>query len=412
MHAQDGFPLQPGAMATQWWLGPPLKDSVTHTSVFVLHFVQSVTVLHCCTGTQPPQHRFSTSGTSPAGQIGVAFLQVTLPFEESQSNIVQCPAEHATLGLTSWSALQVDWRQFGMLHFGGARRLDTEAQLQQSFSSVQSAALLHSGAAEPPESPPWPPLPDGTPPPLPDGTPPPLPDGIVVPPAPPALVPPPVEAVLVVVPVVALLVPLPALLQAPANATPRNEIEASRSAKFIEGIRRYCTHLTAIPSVFRRFNCYRLAMRPRAVVVVSAVVGWSACMPNGPGDDPAANKPGATPLATLCEDSCAMTYPLGATAYGALAACLLSGACHDACATEGGSSGGQVESGCSSKSSDCSACIVSPCALEQLPDTSFAGLCAAEGTACAKSSDCVGLNNCIASCIVTTGPGGAGGMHG
>jgi len=140
-------------------------------------------------------------------------------------------------------------------------------------------------------------------------------------------------------------------------------------------------------------------------------VVWAACVPNGPTAEGAGG--GGTPIAAVCEDACAEAFPAGVAVYDALASCLLCDACHDRCAADGLATCGEKELGCSAMASDCTSCIASPCALKQLADTTFEGVCAAEGTACASAADCVGLNNCIAKCIVSTGPaGGAGGAGG
>lgn len=145
----------------------------------------------------------------------------------------------------------------------------------------------------------------------------------------------------------------------------------------------------------------------RSALLLAA--GWCACVPDGPaGEDASGAGSGGSPPAVLCREACLVQFPEGKAKYEALSTCLVCGACHDVCAADAGGSCGEVDLGCSAEATDCTSCIASPCALEQKPDTSFSGACALEGAECATSSDCVGLNNCVAACVVTTGPGGSG----
>jgi hypothetical protein len=105
-HSHVALPLHSEGRGTQWTFGPPLNVSVMQTSAFASHFEQSSTALHCVAGTHPPQQLSSTSGTWPAGQLGVAFLQVTSLV--SQSNIVQRPAEQLAIVVASPSAMHED----------------------------------------------------------------------------------------------------------------------------------------------------------------------------------------------------------------------------------------------------------------------------------------------------------------
>lgn len=150
-------------------------------------------------------------------------------------------------------------------------------------------------------------------------------------------------------------------------------------------------------------------MRPQAIAAaVSLVACWSACSIKGPGNGAGGSGSGGGMVAQNCQLACEFKYPGAVEAYEALKSCLVCRACRDVC----GGSCGQADLGCSAQSADCSSCIVSPCALSQQPDTSFTGACAMEGEACAMSSDCVGLNNCVAHCVETTGPSGSSGSSG
>ncbi|MBM4377358.1 MAG: hypothetical protein FJ095_19940 [Deltaproteobacteria bacterium] len=144
---------------------------------------------------------------------------------------------------------------------------------------------------------------------------------------------------------------------------------------------------------------------------LALAVAWSACTPAGPRGDGATGA-GGSPPAVLCREACLEQYPMGEVAYTALTTCLVCGACHDVCGMEAGAACGTADLGCSADASDCASCLASTCALEQTPNTLFKGACALEGAECAASSDCVGLNNCVAACVVSTGATGSGGAGG
>jgi hypothetical protein len=115
----------------------------------------------------------------------------------------------------------------------------------------------------------------------------------------------------------------------------------------------------------------------------------------------------------MCEDTCIPMHPDGEADYRGLRSCLLCSACADACSNEnGGVCDAPAEAGCSAMAGSCADCLGSACALEQLADTNFAGVCATQGAICSMNIACVGLNNCVANCAMggasSSGVGGAG----
>jgi hypothetical protein len=92
-----------------------------------------------------------TEGVWPAGQTGVGCRQVT--FDRSQSKAAtQRPTRHCGWGIGSANSVHFGIRQVGMLHGGGVSPGASAMQLQQSSWMVQSLAIVHSAASEPP----WP----------------------------------------------------------------------------------------------------------------------------------------------------------------------------------------------------------------------------------------------------------------
>lgn len=156
-----------------------------------------------------------------------------------------------------------------------------------------------------------------------------------------------------------------------------------------------------------------MMVRSSLALVGALLAAWVGCVPPGPKDEPASvTGGGGAPVSLECRALCEAQHPGGVEAYGALTTCLVCEACHDVCGAELGSSCGAEDLGCSAEASDCATCIASPCAVIQLPDTTFQGKCALAGAACAASTECVALNNCVASCVVSSGPGGGGGGSG
>jgi hypothetical protein len=120
-----------------------------------------------------------------------------------------------------------------------------------------------------------------------------------------------------------------------------------------------------------------------------------------------------------CEDMCVPVHPVGEPEYRVLRECVLCGACADACrgSDDGACVNGATEAAtCSAMAgNDCAACVASACVLDQLPDTTFVGVCAPFAAACAANIECVVLNNCISECVamgVGGGGPGTGGMPG
>ena len=121
-----------------------------------------------------------------------------------------------------------------------------------------------------------------------------------------------------------------------------------------------------------------------------------------------------------CEAMCVPMFLDGEADYRLLRECLLCGACADACVdvSESVCVNGTTEVGaCSAMAGgDCDACVAGPCALMQMQDTTFTGLCAPFGAACSANTNCLQINNCVADCVspTTTGPttGPGGGMMG
>jgi hypothetical protein len=164
-------------------------------------------------------------------------------------------------------------------------------------------------------------------------------------------------------------------------------------------------------------------MRLGWMAVSGAVVAlWASCLPAGPDDTssgPSSGGPtsgsgqGGTPLPFKCEESCAEKYPGGEQVYQKFHKCLVCGACHDKCLTKAGCMPMDgMEKGCSAMAMSCDTCTVSDCAVRQKPDTTFEGACAAEATDCSKIPDCVAIQNCISTCIKTTGVGSTAGSGG
>lgn len=157
------------------------------------------------------------------------------------------------------------------------------------------------------------------------------------------------------------------------------------------------------------------------VVLTAAAVAvcfvWSAaCSIEGKSDDDGNGggqtvvEPGPT---EVCEEMCVPLHAAGEAEYRTLRACLLCNACSSVCETDAAAVCAdamvQATDACSSLAPDCASCVVSPCAVEQQPDTSFVGVCAAEATACQANVPCISLNNCVANCVANTpGTGGAG----
>jgi hypothetical protein len=109
-----------------------------------------------------------------------------------------------------------------------------------------------------------------------------------------------------------------------------------------------------------------------------------------------------------CEAICAPMHPNGEMQYRTLRTCLLCYACYDACKDDAGPAcpqGQEQPAGCSAMAGgDCATCLppTGQCALVQNPDTSFAGVCANDATACSFNPECVGMNNCVSDCVATT----------
>jgi len=341
-----------------------------------------------------------------------------ITFEWSQSKAVQRPAAHVGSTGGVICAVQVSAKQFGRLHFGPGSALGMAKQLQQSLMSLHSFESVHSAT---------------TPPPADELT---LPDeldvaALPVPASPPTPVEPPLPALLEVVTldVEALLAVLLAPVEWLALAVPRVSTEESQAAAMAtEAPRRsdarsfrdvipHCRSKrggAASPSWRRSARSAR--MRGRRLLAFSIPIGfWVACVPPGPKGDGAGSGGAGTPSpAAQCQAFCEAEHPDAVTAYRALSSCLLCDACHDRCGAELPAACGAMELGCSADATDCASCIASPCALEQQPDTTFKGACALAGAECAASTGCVALNNCVASCVVSTGPGstGSGGAGG
>jgi hypothetical protein len=122
--------------------------SVMQAWVFASHWSQLATVMHCFAGTHPAQHWFSTETVSPGPQIGCAILHMT--FEWSQSKAVHRPAEHVASTGGVPIAVQVSAKHVGRSHFGTGSLAGSARQLQQSLTSLQSFASVHSGSMAPP----------------------------------------------------------------------------------------------------------------------------------------------------------------------------------------------------------------------------------------------------------------------
>ena len=154
------------------------------------------------------------------------------------------------------------------------------------------------------------------------------------------------------------------------------------------------------------------ARRPRGPAL-TVLAGLAACsvsdeLPQGKASEP----PGPGPT-TVCETECVPIHGAGEADYRALRSCLLCDACAEICESQDeGICEAANESGCSAEAADCQSCIGSPCAFEQLPNTTFAGVCAETATVCAGNPACVALNNCVSTCVATGGAGGAGGAGG
>jgi len=150
-----------------------------------------------------------------------------------------------------------------------------------------------------------------------------------------------------------------------------------------------------------------------ASLATAAACSVSDTVPGGDGGA-AAVGPGAT---ELCEEQCIPLHVAGEADYLLLRECLLCSACSDACASsqDGACVNGAATehvAGCSAAAAgDCAACVDSVCALQQLPNTSFMGVCAPWGDACALNTECVALNNCVAQCVLA-GPGTGGAAAG
>ncbi len=139
-------------------------------------------------------------------------------------------------------------------------------------------------------------------------------------------------------------------------------------------------------------------------------------------DDGSDEGTGGTPDSVLCEEACILAYPGAEPAYRAFRTCLTCGACFNICSAnvknlceegvEGGCSVSYLTDPQNPDPNGCNLCVNSTCAAEQLPDTTFNGVCKVEAESCSGQPDCVSLNNCIVKCIKNGGPstGGSGGM--
>jgi len=157
----------------------------------------------------------------------------------------------------------------------------------------------------------------------------------------------------------------------------------------------------------------------RVVLVATAVavcfVWTAACSIEGTSDDDGDGggqtiiEPGPT---EVCEEMCVPQYAAGEVEYRIFRACLLCNACASACETDAAGVCAeamvQASDACSSLAPDCASCIVNPCAVEQQPDTTFVGLCAAEAGACQANQPCLSLNNCVNNCVANMPPGTGG----
>lgn len=158
-----------------------------------------------------------------------------------------------------------------------------------------------------------------------------------------------------------------------------------------------------------------LMARTAIVVSVSLVVFTAAAscsvsdtLPGGGGS----GNTGPDPT-VVCEEQCLPLHPAGEVDYRALRACLLCSACADACKSAAaavcGDTALESASACSEiAGQDCAACAAGACALSQLPDLTFTGVCAPQAQLCAMNVGCVQLNGCVADCV--TMPPGTGGM--
>jgi hypothetical protein len=149
-----------------------------------------------------------------------------------------------------------------------------------------------------------------------------------------------------------------------------------------------------------------------AMLVVAAL--FAACSGDELGDDDSGSSgppPPPDPV-TVCETSCGETNVAGKADYDAYRECLLCDACAHACGAATGCKESVENPPCVSAGTDCAICSNSMCAGGQNKDTTFSGHCAVQGETCAKNLGCVGMNNCVVSCLASGGSGGAGGAGG
>ena len=148
-----------------------------------------------------------------------------------------------------------------------------------------------------------------------------------------------------------------------------------------------------------------------SILVVGAC--FAACSGEN-GDETAgtSTEPPKPDPVTVCEESCSESNPAGKDDYAAYRECLLCDACAHACGTAAGCAAPVDNPPCTSAGEDCAICTASMCAGGQNTDTTFSGHCAAQGQACASNIACVGINNCVVTCLTSGGAGGAGGAAG
>jgi hypothetical protein len=141
----------------------------------------------------------------------------------------------------------------------------------------------------------------------------------------------------------------------------------------------------------------------------------AACATEGPKDSDDDDGSGGASTSTsastgpgpteVCEEQCIPQHLQGEVNYRNLRECLLCFACATACENDHGDAcpKGITESPsmCSSLAMSCQECINGGCALVQLADTKFMGICAVNADACSKDIECVALNNCVANCTQT-----------
>lgn len=121
---------------------------------------------------------------------------------------------------------------------------------------------------------------------------------------------------------------------------------------------------------------------------------------NGPGG-------GAKPdITALCEEQCIPTYPAGETDYRATRSCLLCDVCYNICDFEGVNlafcpDALEAPQSCSGLHQSCDECVNGACALDVNANPAT-GLCAGQYATCQNNTDCVGLTNCVSSCVANT----------